>query len=509
MMTLKELSVEAEQELLLAMMEENQTDIDSALVVSNAAFKGLGTELEKLKSLQHVDLVVMKTIETTYDALVPVQERISTLMQDDNWEAAFSIYKNEYTPYFDKLRDGLITLRDTELELAKGQSEIAHNVMVSSYISLTGVTALSITFSLFALRRLRKAIILPLNMLSEMATSVANGDLTTEITYTSNNEFGELAESFKTLLTTITGIIKDMSDALVGMSEGDMTVTIHARELYIGEFQTLMLSMRSILTNINTALIEIDKASDSVLSGSDQIAESAQMLAQGSTEQASSIEQLAADIQDITEQIKVNTVSSLTAEHKAHSVGDEITNCSEYMDNMLSAMNTITSKATNISKIIKTIEDIAFQTNILALNAAVEAARAGEAGKGFAVVAGEVRNLATKSADATQSTTTLIADTISAVEDGAKILNNTATSLTSTSSLTEELIAAIEQIAEASKLQAEHIEQINEGLGHVSTVTFTNSATAEESAAASEELNTQANVLKELVSSFKLKDESL
>ena len=162
MMTLKELSVEVEQGLLLAMMESNKTDIDSALVVSNTAFKGLGTEIEKLKELQNVDLVILQTIDTTYNALIPVQDRITTLMWSDEWEAAFSVYENEYTPYFDKLREGLIDLRDVELGLAKEHSEIAHNVMDNSYISLTIVTILAIVFSLFALRRLRKDIILPL-----------------------------------------------------------------------------------------------------------------------------------------------------------------------------------------------------------------------------------------------------------------------------------------------------------------------------------------------------------
>ena len=231
-------------------------------------------------------------------------------------------------------------------------------------------------------------------------------------------------------------------------------------------------------------------------------------MSQGATEQASSIQELAASITEISNQVNQNAENAENASKKATNVGDQIISSNEHMQEMTSAMKEISEKSSQIGKIIKTIEDIAFQTNILALNAAVEAARAGEAGKGFAVVADEVRSLASKSAEASKDTSLLIEGSIQAVNKGTEIADITASQLLEVVSGAKDIVTTIDNIANASKQQANSVRQVTVGVDQISSVVQTNSATAEESAAASEELSGQAQILKELVNRFRLKTDT-
>jgi len=237
---------------------------------------------------------------------------------------------------------------------------------------------------------------------------------------------------------------------------------------------------------------------------SSQVASGAQSLAQGTTEQASSIEEFSATIADISMQIKNTANNADLANREVVSTSEEVINSNSQMQEMKLAMNNINAKSAQISKIIKTIEDIAFQTNILALNAAVEAARAGSAGKGFAVVADEVRNLAQKSADAAKNTTMLIEETVQAVERGSQIVDITAQSMINVVAGSDQVRDFVNDIARTSKEQSDAVSQILIGVEQISSVIQSNSATAEESAAASEELSSQADLLKQHVNQFQI-----
>ncbi|QSX04750.1 cache domain-containing protein [Sedimentibacter sp. zth1] len=370
-------------------------------------------------------------------------------------------------------------------------------------ISIIVVLIIATIISYFVATSIAK----PIEKVTVAAKKIANGNFDVELCVKSQNEVGQLAEAFQLTIQQLInyqGYIDETSDILNEISKGNLLVKLEKN--YVGQFKKLKDNMEKLLQSLNFTLIQINQSADQVACGSEQVSVGAQALSQGATEQASSIEELSASITEITAEIKENAENAKSATDMAEVAGKELHSSNEQMKDMLHAMEQITFKSTEISKIIKVIDDIAFQTNILALNAAVEAARAGSAGQGFAVVADEVRNLAGKSAAAAKNTTALIEETIVAVENGSTIADKTAHSLETSAQITSDSVTLINKIAEASDHQAISIAQINLGVEQISSVVQTNAATSEESAAASEELSSQSNILKELISKFKLKE---
>ncbi len=314
--------------------------------------------------------------------------------------------------------------------------------------------------------------------------------------------FSEIANNLSSAVQTIRGYIQQISQTLSEMSMGNLTVEITSE--YLGDFVELKRSINDIVIAFNATLAEINNASNQVSSGTRQVSEGSQTISQGATEQASAIEELSVTVSEIASQTKQNAVNANEANGLANNARLDAVEGNKQMKALQRAMEEINDSSESISKIIKVIDDIAFQTNILALNAAVEAARAGVHGKGFAVVAEEVRNLAAKSANAANETTALIEGSIKKVEAGTKIADQTARALENIVNGVDKAAMLVGDIAIASNEQATGIAQINNGIDQLSQVVQTNSATAQEAAAASQELSGQASLLMDMVGQFRL-----
>ncbi|MBR2894161.1 MAG: methyl-accepting chemotaxis protein, partial [Oscillospiraceae bacterium] len=349
------------------------------------------------------------------------------------------------------------------------------------------------------------AITIPIRTLNTAVGKLAEGNLDVSIQSSSNNEIGQLASSVTQLvdrLKTYILYINEVSDVLGQIGNGDLTFQLH--QDYIGEFSPLKTALLEIQKNLTNTMYRITNSAAQVDNSTGQIASASQALAQGATEQASTIEELSAAIQELAGRSQDESRRATHLSQGVFAMGSQLSDSNHQMQQLRLAMDNITTQSAEIAKIIKTIEDIAFQTNILALNAAVEAARAGAAGKGFAVVADEVRSLAGKSADAAQNITGLITTSIEAVRGGSTLANETADSLAVVAKNVTEVVSAVEQFASRYQEQTASLDETSTGIEQISAVVQNNSATAEETAASSQELSAQARLMKQLTDQFVL-----
>ena len=345
----------------------------------------------------------------------------------------------------------------------------------------------------------------PLGKLAEESDKLADGNFDIKVSYAQEDEIGRLVKSFNNIVKRLTYVVSDLQAKLGAFAQGDFGSEIKEDENYKGDFRPILSSLQEISTSLNSTLKNVHTSSSEVSSSAEQVSSMAQRISEGTTKQASSIAELSKTMEDITDQIRHTTKQAEKAQQLGVVSGSHVETSNQKMTDMQGAMEEITEKSKEISKIIKTIDDIAFQTNILSLNAAIEAARAGEAGKGFAVVADEVGNLAKKSQEAAQNTSLLIEETIGAVQKGAKFTEETAEALQSVSESTNQVNDLIGEISKASEEESAGVSRLSDGLQEISSVVQENSATAEESAATAEELSAQANLMNDLVDKFKVR----
>ncbi len=353
-----------------------------------------------------------------------------------------------------------------------------------------------------------KKAVMPIKDIINLSDNLRNGILSSDlnIKYYSNDELGQLCSTMREAADVLKNHISDIDVVLGTVENGDFSII--SNKEYIGDFKPIKNSISGIVHSLNRDFKNIQISSSIIAAGSEQVASSSQVLSKITIEQASTVQELAATIQEISDEVNTTAQNAMDASNKVKILSNELDKGIVQMRNTVDTMTLIDGKSDEIIKIIKTIEDIAFQTNILALNAAVEAARAGEAGKGFAVVADEVRNLAVKSSDAAKTTTRLLEDTLKAVKEGAYAADNTSKALSEVANDTNIITESISNISSKAQEQANSIKQITVSIEQISDIIQTNSATAEENSAASGELLSHAEALKKMVSAVKLQEEN-
>ncbi|MEG0369390.1 MAG: methyl-accepting chemotaxis protein [Hungatella sp.] len=468
----------------------------------NQNIQSIQTDVEALKkSYTKQDGLVAK-YETALNNWIGIAHEIIAILERGDHKTAETMILTECTPALQGLIDIAKELNVTTTQMQAQALKTSQTDTVRSSILVLGFLVASIALGILLSVKVTASIVRPIQEVEHAAVRMSEGYLDTEIANTSKDEVGQLAESMRSSMKTLSTYIADIDRVMSEMAGGNFNV--QPSQPFIGDFKSIEDSISHFLTNMSGTLRSIQQSSETVDSAAGQVSASSQALAQGATEQASEVDTLSASIAHIATQAKDNAKNAGIANDLAGNVASEIASSDEKMQHLIGAMNEISSSSNEIGKIIKAIEDIAFQTNILALNAAVEAARAGEAGKGFAVVADEVRNLAAKSAEAAKNTTELIQSSVRAVANGTGLADDTAKNMGAVVSGAQSITELIGKISIASNEQADSSAQITRGIDQIASVVQTNSATAEESAAASEELSGQAQVLKNLVEGFRL-----
>lgn len=456
------------------------------------------------------ELSLLENATAKSNELAPIENQAMQLATDGKISAATKlIYGAEYTEGLAYINENLDAFNNAIAQrMAEEEAVVVMEVnilTIASYASSLIMLLAQIYMMFFVLRDL----IAPMLKMEKKMVEFSEGNLSGEFDMEENDtELGRTARAIKKLQTFQYDMMTDMDYLLSEMADGNFDVDTKLGDAaYIGLYHNLLQSIRKMNSTLGATLCEIDSATEQIHLGAAHVSEGAQALAQGSVEQAGSIEELAANIRLLRSQVQKTADNVTEGAAMASEAGQGVAESNVHMVELMNAMDNINDSATEIGKIIKTIDDIAFQTNILALNAAVEAARAGAAGKGFAVVADEVRNLAAKSAEAANTTTAMIHTTVAAIQNGTKIAKATADSLQIVVEKASIVAEKIQQIDEATGLQTEEIQLIDDSVEKISGVVQNNSATAQQSAAASEELSGQANMMGQLVGQFKFRQE--
>ena len=454
--------------------------------------------------------------------LINAEGKILYHAQYQNGENFQEIEDGKYADAFKEMQDkdhGFVHEGSGKSSILMGFTTLENGwkiVTVPSYHEIYGsLESFKLTFTVFSVFFAAFMLVLavlvgnriahPIVKLSKSVERMSQGALDEKITVKDQTEIGALAHSLESLgeqLKNYKLYIGEISQVLNQMSEGELSISLQHE--YNGEFACIKAALNALSGKLTDLIGNIQTSSERVSEFAGNVANSAQSLSQGSIEQAGSIEQLSERIRAISDHVEKSAENTKLANAEARSTQGEVEKADQQMQKMQKAMEEISDKSGEISKIIKTIDDIAFQTNILALNAAIEAARAGTYGKGFAVVADEVGNLAQKSADAAKDTTTLIEETVRAVEEGAKLAEHTAVSLQHVVKGSGQVNDLVNEIAKATEEQAKAVSDVREGINSISDVVQRNTATAEESGAASEELNQEAKALEKQVAEFKI-----
>lgn len=428
---------------------------------------------------------------------------IDNALQSGNITLAQQLIQTECTPKLEAAVEAGHSLMNQVTSEVTRVSDLAMSSSTRDIIILVILVVITAAVGISLNLYVVNSIVRPLRKAEEAVVAFSQGDLSHALEYESGDEIGGICDAVRTSQDILHNTIEDIVTITKNLADGNLSAS--TTQDYPGELAPIKENIEYLLSQLNDTMSSMLQAADQVAAGADQVSNGSQALAQGSTQQASAVEELSATINDLDHSAQENTHTAKTAKEKADQAADQVRVSNERMQEMRKAMGEILTGQKDIGKIIETIENIAFQTNILALNAAVEAARAGSAGKGFAVVADEVRNLASKSDSAAKQTKKLIESSMSAVERGGELAEDVDVNMQKTVEYASVAIEYMERLAERTIAEAEAIAQLTTGVDQISAVVQTNSATSEQSAAASQELSSQAVMMKQMVQHFRLK----
>ncbi len=475
--------------------QEQKDDFDERFVKISEYISVIGNNLNDKKTSESLLTAFEEFKIDTYDLM--------EMVEGGDTKGAVSYYETTYNDVSEVLADALDStgVESDKAALQKYQSSIIVQIIATVLLAIFSI--ISLATAIIMGKRLTKSIVEPLSEIENASKEISEGNLQITINYAGEDEIGQVADSLRSSIQKIAAYIEDIDYVMESMASGNFNVDFTNE--FIGDFKNIKTSLGNFTSKISGSLEVIGNVSNQVSSGSVQIAGAAQTLAEGATDQAGIVQELSATVTNITQRITDNAKNAMEISKEVEEVTKSIAKENEKMQDVVGAMDTISTTSQEISKIISTINNIASQTNLLALNASIEAARAGEAGKGFAVVANQVSLLASQSAEAAKNSTQFIEASLKAVEEGKIIADTAARELNAVVENANSITHKVESIATASNQQADDVKQIDIGIEQIAQVVEANAATAEESSASSEELTSEAQSLKELIHQFQLK----
>lgn len=495
----------ARGDILNAILESDVEESAEYIDKAKESLRNMRATFPVIRNSFKGDIAMVDRVDKRLQEAIVYRDKVIALVETGKTDEAYEVMKSSYIPVLNQMADLLQQIADVAAHNAQDM------VKEGEYAQASAITVIMIimTFSIVSAALLgiyiSNSIRKPVKEIEDAAQQLANGQLDGVcVSYTSRDELGKMSDSIRDLISYQKTIIEDISDILGDMSEGNFKVQSNVNEYYMGHYDRILVSMWGLRDKLSDTLWRISQSARQVANGSEQVSSGAQILAIGAEEQADSIEKLAIAVNEISEQVRVTKENADKARNQTDRAGAQVSESNQQMQEMISAMNIISERSDEIYKIVKTIQDIAFETNLLALNASVEAARVGELGTGFAVIAREIRSLADKTAMASKNTTALIKESVAAVKNGEKVAHTAADSLLQVIECTKQVIFMVDRIASATENQHKSISNITAEVRQVSDVVQNNASISEELAAASEELSTQTQMLDHMIGQFQL-----
>ncbi len=488
--------------LLQACTTDDKDDMEAYLVAAEKSATTMRADYDTLQ-LTYTDVILWPQLDTAMVEEERMRNELSARLRNGNTDC-LKYFNDNYVEKAEIILEVSGKVGKKTQDAAASSFDGLYAVVVGGNITLFVLGVLAVIFVMLSSKKIGGSIVGPMKKLQRAADKLASGDLDIVIDYNAEDEMGDLAGSIREVVERLRLLIPDISNVMSNMATGNFATQSECAEAYIGCYEPILASFKEISHKLTNTLQQITLSAQQVRAGSQNMAEGAQDLAEGATTQASAVQQLTATVNELTMQIEQNAKSTNEASIYAGTVGEQASNSQQYMMQVNEAMQRIRETSEQIAEISNSIESIASKTNLLSLNAAIEAARAGEAGRGFAVVADEIRNLAGQSAVAAVNTRELIENSLTEVQKGGKIVDNTTEVLTEVIAKINEIVGSAKEVSLACEKQADSAEQVNSAIEQIAYAVQNTSATAEESSATSEELFAQAENLNSLVGQFVL-----